>query len=221
VLAELFVAILAGDAGVGALGETLGVSLIIPLPTEQEHKGERNEAVSIRVRNKDEGREHHRKIPIIYTAVGAASVFHKPSLEWAEKEDAYHIANTVSKSDKDKYAGVNDVCEIKRPDRAVEGKPSRRDGKGAPRGLEGGLFLFSRDKIAGKLLLAAGAFKLGGKESASHFNGVDYPYKRKEEGQSLAVFEKYPFPRCAFEYVKCGCAQKHKRADHHFDVMHR
>ncbi len=83
--------------------------------------------------DEDERSEHHRKIPIIYAAIGAASVFHKPSLEGAEKEDAYHIANAVSEGDEYEYARVNDICEIENSDRAVEGKPSRRNGKRAPR----------------------------------------------------------------------------------------
>ena len=52
-LAKLFVAVLAGDAGVCVLGKTLGVALIIPLPAEQKHHRKRDEAVRIRVGNKD------------------------------------------------------------------------------------------------------------------------------------------------------------------------
>ena len=110
--------------------------------------------------NKDERGEHHCKIPVIYAAIGAATIFHKPSLEGAEKEDADHIANAVSEGDEYEYARVNDICEIEYSDRAVEGKPSRRDGESAPRGLQFGFFGLCRDKIAGKLLLTTGTFEL-------------------------------------------------------------
>jgi hypothetical protein len=171
------------------------------------------------VGDKNERREHHCEIPVIYTAIGAASVFHKPCLEGAEKEDAYHIANAVCESYQDEYARVNDICEIKDPDRAVEGKPSRRDCKCAPRSLQLGLFLVSGYIIAGKLLLTPGTFELGWEKPASHFNGIDYPDQYQKEWKSLVVFKKNTFTRYAFEYIKCRNAKKHQRADHHFDVM--
>ena len=92
------------------------------------------------MRNENERCKHHCKIPIIYAAIGAASVLHKPCLKGAEKEDAYHVANAVSESYQDEYARVDYICEIQYPNRAVEGEPSRRDGKRAPRRLQFGLF---------------------------------------------------------------------------------
>ena len=159
-LTELFVAVLTGNAGVGRLGEAFGMASVGQFPTEQKQKGQYDEAIRVRMRNEYEGREHHREIPVVDSAVGTASVFHKPGLEGAEKEDADHIANAVSEGDEYEYARVNDICEIEYSDRAVEGEPSRRDGESAPRGLQFGFFGLCRDKIAGKLLLTTGTFEL-------------------------------------------------------------
>ena len=171
---------LARNAGICCLGEAFGMALVIPFPTEQKHQRERDEAISVGMRNEYERREHHCKVPIVDSAIGAAAVFHKPRLEGAEKEDANHIANAVGKSDQDQNSCIYNIGKIKRADRAVKRKPSRNNGKGALPRLKARLFGFGRDEIACKLLLASGTFKLRGKESASHFNGVNYPYHNEK-----------------------------------------
>ena len=111
-LAELFVTMLAGNAGVSRFGKAFGMASVIPFPTEQKQKRECNEAVCVRMRYENEGREHHCEVPVVDTAVGTASVFHKPGLEGAEKEDADHIANAVRESYEDQYSRVDNIRKI-------------------------------------------------------------------------------------------------------------
>ena len=111
-LTELFVAVLTRNAGVGRLGKAFGVASVGQFPTEQKQKRERNEAIRIRMLNEYEGRKHHREIPVVDTAVGTASVFHKPGLEGAEKEDADHIANAVRESYEYQYSRVDNIRKI-------------------------------------------------------------------------------------------------------------
>ena len=110
---------LARNAGICCLGETFGMALVIPFPTEQKHKRECDEAISVGMRNEYERREHHCEVPIIDSAIGAAAVFHKPRLKWAEKEDANHIANAVGKGDQDQNSCIYNICKIKRTYYAV------------------------------------------------------------------------------------------------------
>ena len=111
-LTELFVAVFAGNAGVGRLGEAFGVASVGQFPTEQKQERHQNEAICVRMRNEYEGREHHREIPVVDSAVGTASVFHKPGLEGTEKEDTDHIANAICKCYKDQYSRVDNIRKI-------------------------------------------------------------------------------------------------------------
>ena len=95
------------------------MALVIPFPTEQKHKRECDEAICVGMRNEYERCEHHCKVPIVDSAVGAAAVFHKPRLEGAEKEDANHIANAVGKGDQDQNSCIYNICKIKRTYYAV------------------------------------------------------------------------------------------------------
>ena len=110
---------LTGNASVRRLGKAFGMAAVIPFPANQDRQRQCDEAIRIGVRNEDQRREHHREIPIINPAVGTASVFHKPRLERAEKEDADHIANTVCKGDEDQNSLIYDTGEIENSDYSV------------------------------------------------------------------------------------------------------
>ena len=122
---------LAGNAGVRRLGKAFGMAAVGPFPANQDRQRKRDEAIRIGVRNEDQRCEHHREIPIVYAAIGTASVFHKPRLERAEKEDADHITNAVCKGDEDQNSRIYDTRKIYEPDYSVECKPSCRNGEGA------------------------------------------------------------------------------------------
>ena len=112
------------------------------------------------VRYEYEGGKYHGEIPIIYSAVGATAAFKEPSVEGAEKENAYHIANAVGKADKQKNAYVYYVKKVKRADSSVKYEPSYY-GKEGP--FPGYVLYFAFACwfiVPFKLLLAAHAFKL-------------------------------------------------------------
>ena len=158
-LTKLLVTIFAGNAGVGRFGKAFGMAAVIPFPANQDRQRKCDEAVRIGVRNEDQRCEHHCEIPIINPAVGTASVFHKPRLERAEKEDADHITNAVCKGDEDQDACIYDTGEIENSDYSVECKPSQGDSEGALPRLKARSFLRGWDKVSCELLLTAGAFE--------------------------------------------------------------
>ena len=158
-LAQLFVTMLTGNASVRRLGKAFGVAAVVPFPANQDRQRKCDEAIRIWVRNEDQRCEHHCEIPIVDSAIGTASVFHKPRLERAEKEDADHIANTVCEGDEDQNSRIYYIREIKDSDYSVECKPSRRNGEGALPRLKARSFLRGWDKISCELLLTTGTFE--------------------------------------------------------------
>ncbi len=220
-LAKFFVTVLTRNAGVRRLGKAFGVAAVVPLPAEQNHQRERDEAIRIWMGDENEGCEHHCEIPVVDPAIGAASVFHKPSLKRTEKQDADHIAHAVCKSNEYEYSRVDDIGKIESSNDAVKRKPSHSDAEGALPRLETRSVFGRRDKIPRKLLLAARTFEFGGKESARHLDCVNDPYKCEKPMQGLGIFKQH-FPSRGFlENINRQYADKHKRANHHFDVMHR
>ena len=98
-LAKLLVAMAAGGVGVGRCGESLGMAVVGPFPTDQNRQRKRDEAIRVGVWDENKGREHHREIPIVDAAVGAASILHKPGLERAEKQDTDDVAHRKADTD--------------------------------------------------------------------------------------------------------------------------
>ena len=83
--AKLFLTPRAIEAFVGRGRKSLGMDAVGYLPYKEKKKRRAEQAVSIPVRNEYQRSEHHRKVPVIYAAGGAASVLHKPGLEGAEE----------------------------------------------------------------------------------------------------------------------------------------
>ena len=118
-LTKLFLAPRAIKTAVGADRKSLRVELIGYFPSKQENESASEKTVCINVGNKHQGREHHGEIPIVNSAGGTATVFHKPGLKRAEEQNADYIAYRKSKCNENKYATVNDPKEIKRSDEPV------------------------------------------------------------------------------------------------------
>ena len=112
VVAELFLAVLATDALVGGFREAFGAQAEGDLPAQEQKKREGKECPSVGTRNEDERCEHHREVPVIDAAIGTASVFHKPSLEGAEKENANHIAHSIRQAYQNENILINKMKKI-------------------------------------------------------------------------------------------------------------
>ena len=125
-VAELFLAMRAGEALVGLLVEALGMQMRRDFPEEEKQKRNAKKSPREIMRNEDERREHHGIIPIIDTAAAAALILHKPGLEGAEEEDADHIANRIEEADEEEDSIVDHREEIQRADRAVQKNPGKR-----------------------------------------------------------------------------------------------
>ena len=80
-------------------------------------------------------------------------------MEGAEKQNADHVAHTVSECDEHKNAGIDDVGEVQETDDRIEGDPGRRHREGTLARHKNRLGFFRGDKSTCKLLLATGAFE--------------------------------------------------------------
>ena len=159
-VAEFFLTVFATDAFIGGIREAFGVKTECDLPAQQKKERERQKCPRIGARDEDERGKHHREIPVIDAAIGAATVFHEPSLEGAEKQNANEIADTISEGDEDEDARVDDLQKVKCANRSVQKDPSRRHREGANARYEHGFGFARRNVVARKLLLATGAFEL-------------------------------------------------------------
>ena len=86
------------------------------------------------VGHKYEWGEHHCEIPIIYAAVGAATVAENPRMEGTEEEYAYHVANSVGKAYKQQYPLVDNIGkeQVRDANGKVETYPCGGADKGSP-----------------------------------------------------------------------------------------
>ena len=83
--AELFGAICAMQGFVAGFRKTLGEKLQRYFPSYQNNERRAKKRPVIKAGYENKGSEHHGKVPIVYAAGGAAFVFHKPGLKWAEE----------------------------------------------------------------------------------------------------------------------------------------
>lgn len=113
VVAKLFGTVSAGKTAVGFLRKAFGMDADSNFPHQHQKKRYAEQAVSQNVVYKHQGSKHHCKVPVIYTARNTASVLHKPSLERAEEQNAYHIAYGICEADEYKYTFVDNVCVVK------------------------------------------------------------------------------------------------------------
>ena len=172
-VAELFLAVLAGKAFVRFLREALGMQKCADLPNRQKEQSGTEKSVGKGAGDEHKRGEHHGVIPVIDAAAAAALVFHDPGLERAEKENADHVADRVEKADEKQDALIDPAEEINEADQSVQKQPNERDEKRrAPSALmrDRGLL---RDIIFCKLLLAAHAFKIRGEKAEEHFRKED------------------------------------------------
>ena len=154
--AELFLTERTVEALVGCDREALGVAAVGDLPLQKKKERSAKQGVRIDVRNEDEGGEHHREIPVVYTTGRAATVLHKPCLEGAEEEDTNDVADREGERDQNKYALIEDAEEVEKAENGVERKPANRDKGGRfPRLVSWLCHSGDRLVIAFELLLTA------------------------------------------------------------------
>ena len=221
VVAEFFLAVLATDALVGGFREAFGAQAEGDLPAQEQKKREGKECPSVGARNEDERCEHHREVPVIDAAIGTASVFHKPSLEGAEKQDADHIAHAVGEGDEHENACVDDVGVIQEADHRIERDPYRRHGEGAFARHKCGCAFVRRHIIARKLLLATGAFEVRREETESHFHREDHADTPKEPRGVFVAAKKSIAVLYSVDNIYDRGSEEEQRAADELDEMHR
>ena len=85
VVTQFFGTIFAGKTFVGVFCKTFGMFVQCPFPLKKNDQTNNNKAPSIPSVSKNKGSKHHCKVPVVNTAGGATSVFHKPGLKRAEE----------------------------------------------------------------------------------------------------------------------------------------
>ena len=98
-MAKLFATVGTGETSVGDFRKTLRMQTGSDFPPDQKQQSQAKQSHGKNVVDEHQGSKHHRIVPIIDAATGAAFVFHKPCLEGAEKQDADHIAHGKGQAD--------------------------------------------------------------------------------------------------------------------------
>jgi hypothetical protein len=138
------------------------------------------------MRDKEERREHHRKIPVVDSAGDAASVLEKPGLERAEKEDAYEITYGKCGAEQQHEINIQKAKHMQRPENTVQRDPDDGDQHCGMVVIDYDIRTPGFHVIPGELLLAART-SYGGREKAEeHFGGKQKP----EDGQNDRVLLK-------------------------------
>lgn len=130
--------------------------------------------------DQDERGEHHRIIPVVYTAAAAAFILHKPGLEGAEEENADHIADRVEEGYYDKDTRIDDAGEIEDGYRTVKRDPYKEGDERALRAREIRLVHICRSEVASKLLLTPHTLKARGEEAQDHLRDEEHPDENKK-----------------------------------------
>lgn len=220
-VAEFFLAIFATDTLIGGRRKAFGVPPSCDLPAQKQEEREGDQCPRIGARDENEGREHHCEVPVVDAAIGAASIFHKPSLEGAEKQNADHIAHAVSKRDKHKNSGIDDLCVVEHTEDGVESDPSRCHREGARTRLQDRRSFARGDIIAGKLLLATGAFEVRREKAKRHFHREDNADGPKKPGRVFIAAKKPVAVTYSIDKVYGRGSEKEQGAKDQLDEMHR
>ena len=105
-VAEFFLTIFTRKAHIAILGKAFGMALINYLPFYEQYQRNCNDAVCEHIGYENKRCEHHRIVPVIYAAGGAAFVLHYPRVERTEEQYAYHIAHRKSKTQQYQYTCI-------------------------------------------------------------------------------------------------------------------
>ena len=221
-VAELFLAMGAGEALVGLLVKALGMQMRRQLPEEEKQKRNAEKPPREIMRNEDQGREHHRIIPVVNAAAATALILHKPGLERTEEEDTDHIADRIEEADEEENSIVDHREEIQCADRAVQKDPGKRHHPNGKRTALSALRALARNIVFRKLLLASHALKRGGKEAEDHFhkdNHADKADQDHQRGMLRKLRKNDPRSAGALYDIENQNAEKQSRSEIKLEIM--
>jgi len=218
-MTQFFFTVPAGYTGVGVVGEPFRVPVNRDLPAEEQQQRQYQKTPCERMRDKHKGREHHGKVPVVDPADIAASVFHEPGLERAEKQDADHIADPVGQTDENQYALVQQSRAVEYADDSVQAEPGGGNGKRAFPGLQLRILLACRFIIVCKLFLTAHAFQPGREKAARHFCGIHHPDDPQQPVFVFKTLKQFPGIPDSADAVHNGGNQKKSRTVQQLQIM--
>ena len=131
VVAQLLLAVGAGEGAVRVLVEAFGVHEIVQLPADEQKQAQGDKALGVGIIHHEQRREHHYIVPVVYPAGIAALVLHQPCLERAEEQDADHVAHRVEDRQQHHDAPIEDALHIQPDEQQVRQRPEDDDRDGA------------------------------------------------------------------------------------------
>ena len=156
---EFFGAIGTAEIIVGIFGKPFRIAVECDLPAGKEADRQGQQGPGIGFCHKKQRREDHGIIPVIDTAGHTAFVFQEPGLERAEKQDADHIADRISTTQKQHDPVVKDPHDIKSSPDSIKTDPNQQDQDDGVVILDDDVRLAGFDIVPDELFLASGAFK--------------------------------------------------------------
>ena len=140
------------------------------LPANQQQKRDYKQRPEIAFSHKKERCEHHRIIPVIYSAGAAAFVLHKPGLEWTEKQDTYNVTYWVCTAQQYHKPIIQKTCHMECSKYHIKSYPYQKNKHSGIVILNDDVSLACFYVIGSKLFLTAGTFKFWWKKPKDHFH---------------------------------------------------
>lgn len=219
VMTQLLLAVPARERCIGRFGKPFRRSMQPDFPADKEDQGHTKKTPGEWMRNKQKRREHHKKVPVINPAIRTTSIFHHPHLEWTEKQNTDHIADTVGQADQDQNALIDQFCKVQGTDNTVQNHPGNDYGNRPPPGQKFGLFSARGFIITLKLLLAPHAFQPGRKKTACHLHGVNHSDQSEKPVSPLKSAEQLSRIPHAADNVHHQCCGKQSKPIDQFHIM--
>ena len=113
VLTSFFSTTCTSQIFVCAFAESFWVSVIYNLPPDKQHKTKKHKAVCIQMGDKHKWSKGKNHIPVVYAAICATSVLHKPYLKRTKEKHTNQIAHCIKQNYQKQKSAVNYTCEIK------------------------------------------------------------------------------------------------------------
>ena len=126
VVTQFFRTIAAVKVGICLFGKALRVKVESQFPPDKQSQRQDNKTPRIGFPYKIQGREHHRIIPVVYSAGAAALILKYPRLKRTEKQDTNHIAYGIERADQNHYSVIKYSFHIQCPENRIGQYPDKR-----------------------------------------------------------------------------------------------
>ena len=113
----------AGHISIGVLRESFRMQEESDFPDRKQNDSDPQKAPCIKPRHEEQGREHHREIPVVDPAGYAAPAFEEKHLEGTEEQDADDVGHREQGTKQKHEILVQDPDDIQSPEDPIEQDP--------------------------------------------------------------------------------------------------